>query len=176
VTDVLPRSFYARDTVKVARELLGKTLAHGALAGAIVETEAYHGLDDLASHGRKRTPRSEIMYGPAGVAYVYQIYGMWYCLNAVTGDEGFPAAVLIRAVHLPDDPRAAAGPGKLCRALGIDKRHNGGDLARGPIVVGDGPAPKKIRRGPRIGVDYAGAWADKPWRFWIDGDPAVSRP
>jgi DNA-3-methyladenine glycosylase len=182
----LPRAFYERETVAVARELLGKLLVRRLprgrlLAGRVVETEAYHGFDDLASHAHGGpTPRSQIMYGPAGYAYVYQIYGVWFCLNAVTGPAEFPSAVLLRAVHVPGpDPRAGAGPGKLTRALRIDKRHNGQDLVGGGVLwlADDGhrvPADK-ITSGARIGVEYAGAWAKLPWRFWVDGDPAVSR-
>jgi DNA-3-methyladenine glycosylase len=181
----IPRAFYERDTVEVARDLLGKVLSrrlHGGavVQGRIVETEAYHGPDDRASHAfRGRTPRTSIMFGPPGIAYVYQIYGVWFCLNAVTMSDGFPAAVLVRGVHLAgDDERAGAGPGKLCRAMDIDRRLNGEDLVRGDALwlEDDGaPAPARIRAGRRIGVDYAGRWASRPWRFWIDAHPAVSK-
>jgi DNA-3-methyladenine glycosylase len=176
----LPREFYARDTRVVARELLGKVLVAGERRARIVETEAYHGIDDAASHGHGGpTPRSAIMYGPAGFAYVYLIYGVWNCLNIVTGDAGFPAAVLIRAAHVEGDPdpRAAAGPGKLCRALAIDRTWNGEDVVAGTRlhVVDEGPAIGPIRTGPRIGVDYAGDWAARPWRFWLGRDPSISR-
>jgi DNA-3-methyladenine glycosylase len=173
---VLGREFYARDGRVVARELLGKVLVAPRGRARIVETEAYHGPHDGASHARRGpTPRAKIMFGPPGVAYVYLIYGMYSCLNAVCGEDGFPSAVLIRAVDLAG--REGAGPGKLCRALGIDRRLNGVALTRGaPIAIeDDGHVVKRIRRGPRIGVAYAGAWADKPWRFWIDQHPAVSR-
>lgn len=180
----LPRAFYERDTSEVARDLLGKLivrrLREGLLLQArIVETEAYHGPEDKASHAyRGRTPRTAPMFGQAGVAYVYQIYGVWFCLNAVTVGEGFPAAVLIRAAELPgDDPRAGAGPGKLCASLDIDKRLNTADLVTGADLwfADDGFAPAKLARGTRIGVEYAGRWAARPWRFWIAGHPAVSR-
>src|SRR5262249_27187404 len=105
------------------------------------------------------------------------IYGMWCCFNVVTGADGVPSAVLVRAAHLPGDPRAAAGPGRLCPALGVDRARNGADLVRGGSVwiAGDGVRPAAVATGPRVNVDYAGAWAKKRWRFWIAGDPAVSR-
>jgi DNA-3-methyladenine glycosylase len=177
----LPRTFYDRDTTVVARELLGKVIVRGRLRARIVETEAYHGFDDEASHAHGGpTPRSAIMFGEPGRAYVYQIYGMYFCLNAVTGAVGFPSAVLVRAgaVTANDDARAGAGPGKLCRALGIDKKQNGLDLtARGELWIGDdgAVAPETISAGPRVNVDYAGEWAKRPWRYWIDGHRAVSR-
>jgi DNA-3-methyladenine glycosylase len=176
----LERAFYARDTRVVARELLGKLLVRGRRRARIVETEAYHGLDDAASHGHGGpTPRSAIMFGPAGFAYVYLIYGMWSCLNVVTGDVGVPSAVLIRAAALAGggDPREAAGPGKLCRALGIDRALNGADLVAGDAlwIADDGAAAGAVRRGPRVGVPYAGEWAARPWRYWIAGHPAVSK-
>lgn len=184
----VPRAFYDRDTVEVARALCGKLLARHVADGTtdgttvyarIVETEAYHGPDDRASHAfRGRTPRAAIMFGPPGVAYVYQIYGMYFCLNVVTMAAEFPAAVLIRAACVPgDDVRAGAGPGKLCRALGIDKQLNGLDLVHGRElwIAEDDSAPPRTRRGPRIGIDYAGACARRPWRFWIADHPTVSK-
>ena len=175
------RAFYARDTRRVARELLGMLVVTPHGRGRIVETEAYHGPGDQASHARRGpTPRARIMFGEPGHAYVYLIYGMHHCLNAVTGKAGFPSAVLIRAVDIAGhDPRAGAGPGKVCRALAIDRRANGADLtAAGPVWIEDDgerfPA-RQVKTGPRIGVDYAGAWADRPWRYWIAGHPAVSR-
>lgn len=176
----LERAFYARDTRVVARELLGKLLVRGRRRARIVETEAYHGLDDAASHGHGGpTPRSAIMFGPAGFAYVYLIYGMWSCLNVVTGDVGLPSAVLLRAAALEagEDPREAAGPGKLCRALGIDRALNGADLVDGDAlwIADDGTAAGAVRQGPRVGVDYAGAWAARPWRYWIADHPSVSK-
>jgi len=172
--DVLPRSFYQRPTLLVAQALLGKTLVHGDLRVRIVETEAYLGPDDLASHaaGWRRTPRNEVMYGPAGHAYVYFIYGMYFCLNVVTEDEGFPTAVLIRA----GDP-GARGPGVLCRELGLTREHNGLDLtAGGSLRIEAGPPPReKVVEAPRVGVDYAADWAAKPLRFYLDGNPWVSR-
>jgi DNA-3-methyladenine glycosylase len=178
----LPRAFYERDTVTVARELLGKTICvSGGVRARIVETEAYHGEADRASHAsRGRTKRTAVMFGPPGHAYVYLIYGMWDCLNVVTMEEGFPAAVLIRAAHVEavDDLREGAGPGKLCRALGIDRALDGVDVVRGEAlwIEDSAAAARKIRRGPRINVDYAGPkWAARPWRFWLDGDPSVSK-
>jgi DNA-3-methyladenine glycosylase len=175
---VLPRAFYARDGRTVARDLLGKILCAPGGRGRIVETEAYHGPDDAASHARRGpTPRAKIMFGPAGMAYVYLIYGMYSCLNVTTGDDGYPSAVLLRAVAIEGaEAKVGAGPGKLCRALGVDRGLNGHDLTRGHTLwIEDGPPPKKIRRGPRIGVAYAGVWAEKHLRYWADNDPAVSR-
>ena len=177
----LPRTFYARDTRLVARELLGAWVVTPGRAARIVETEAYHGLDDAASHAfGGPTPRSAIMFGRPGVAYVYLIYGVWSCLNVVTGEQGFPSAVLIRAGAIDGaDAREAAGPGKLCRALAIDRGHNGEDLVTGKAlwIARDrrDAAPAQIAEGRRIGVDYAGDWAERPWRFWIADHPSVSR-
>jgi DNA-3-methyladenine glycosylase len=180
----LPRDFYARDTRVVARALLGTVVCsrhEGKVRAArIVETEAYHGPDDAASHSHGGpTPRSAIMFGPPGYAYIYLIYGMWSCLNVVTGAIGFPSAVLIRAGAMLDgeDVRAGAGPGKLCRALGIDRRENGTDLVASQRlwIADDGFGPPRIRRGKRVNVDYAGDWAGRPWRFWIADHPSVSR-
>jgi DNA-3-methyladenine glycosylase len=180
----LPRAFYERHTLRVARDLLGKLLVRQRgdtiRVGRVVETEAYHGHDDQASHAsRGMTPRNAVMFGPPGHAYVYQIYGVWFCLNAVTCRAGFPAAVLIRAVLL-DEAREGAGPGKLCRALGIDKTLSGVDLVRDDRLsfADDGYRLGRgaIATGPRIGVDYAGAWAQRPWRLWVKDHPEVSRP
>jgi len=179
----LGHGFYERDTVDVARDLLGKVVCarpHRTLRSArIVETEAYHGLDDRASHAHGGpTPRSAIMYGPPGHAYIYLIYGVWFCLNVVTGPERFPSAVLIRAGEVAGaEVRAGSGPGKLCQALRLDRRQNGADLIAGPRLwlEDDGYVPARVARGPRVNVAYAGGWARKPWRFWIDGHPSVSR-
>jgi DNA-3-methyladenine glycosylase len=180
---VLPHSFYDRDTQTVARELLGTLLAHrvdGALrVGRIVETEAYLGPHDLAAHSSKRrTARTEVMFGPPGHAYVYLIYGMYHCLNFVTREVGHASAVLIRALEPVSGIDAkTSGPGLLCRALGIDRRRNGFDLTSEELFVA---APGKstrfrITKRPRIGVDYAGEWAQKPLRFYIQDNPFVSR-
>lgn len=178
----LPRSFYLAPTLTVARRLLGMHLVHEVRGhrriGRIVETEAYLGPRDLAAHSaRGRTPRNEVMFGPPGHAYVYFIYGIWHCFNVVTRAEGTPHAVLIRAlepvgrIDLP-----TWGPGLLCRAFGIDRSQNGLDLTKKPLwiekpVVYSHP---RIARATRIGVDYAGDWAHKPWRFFDRDSPYVS--
>jgi DNA-3-methyladenine glycosylase len=179
----LARSFYDRPTLDVARDLCGKILVHrrgrSHLEGRIVETEAYRGPEDRACHAsRGRTKRTELLFGPPGFAYVYLIYGMYYCLNAVTEKEGFPAAVLIRALEVTGKRPVASmsGPGRLCRALHIDLRLNGADFTGDTLFVEDrGESVGTIGTSPRIGVDYAGEWAQKPWRFFIEGSPAVSR-
>lgn len=185
----LPRAFYDRPTLEVARALLGKYLVRhtpeGPIIGRIVETEAYVGPEDRASHAwRGLTPRTAVMFGPPGYAYVYMIYGVHYCLNVVTEREGYPAAVLIRALEpiAPAVGRAPIipnGPGKVCRYLVVDRTFNGADLCGSVLYVedrGDTVAPDQIASTPRIGVDYAGPWREKPWRFYIRGNPFVSRP
>lgn len=164
----LQGDFYLQPTLKVAESLIGKFLVHKTsgkiYAAEIVETEAYAGFDDKASHAsRGKTKRNEIMFGPGGFAYVYLIYGMYHCLNFVTEKEGYPAAVLIRGL----DFSKADGPGKLCREFVITKQnHNGLDLQKDILFVEDrGIKPKKIVTGPRIGIDYAGECKDWPWRF-----------
>jgi DNA-3-methyladenine glycosylase len=191
----LDREFFRRPTLDVASELLGKVLVRRIngriLAGRIVETEAYVGPHDLACHAsRGRTPRTEIMFGPPGFAYVYMIYGVYFCLNAVTENEGFPAAVLIRAVEplqnvqvmrafrnaVKRDTNISSGPGKLCMAMGIDRQLNGEDLTGRTLSIEDrGFTPDRIATSPRVGVDYAGEFKDKPWRFYVEGNPHVSR-
>lgn len=178
----LTRRFFARPSAVVARALLGKRLVFGGRSGIIVETEAYLGPEDRASHARFGvTRRNAVMFGPAGVSYVYLCYGIHELFNIVTGADGEGQAVLIRALALPRgaaDPREMAGPGKLTRALGIGREHSGLDLTNGsPIALEPGRriAPERVAVGPRIGVDYAGAWADEPLRFWVEGNPAVSR-
>jgi len=179
----LPRTFFARDAVALAEDLVGMHLAirqpGGVTIGRIVETEAYQGPDDLAAHsvGGRRTARTEVMYGPAGHAYVYLIYGIWNCLNVVAAKPGIPHAVLLRAV----EPVSALtgpswGPGLLCRAFDIDRSHNGLDLRGKQLWI---EAPKttrtgRVSSGPRIGVDYAGEWAQRPWRFFDPDSPFVS--
>lgn len=177
----LPHAFYARDAVTVARELIGCVLVHRRRAGVIVETEAYLGPEDLASHARfGPTARTSVMFGPAGVSYVYLCYGIHEMFNIVTGADGEGQAVLIRAIApylgLPDDPAVGRGPGKVTIALGIDRRHDRKDLARGPLFVARGLAPPAVASGPRVGVAYAGAWAERPYRFWWRDHPSVSRP
>jgi DNA-3-methyladenine glycosylase len=158
----------------VARDLLGKTLVHREQSGRIVEVEAYVGPNDRASHARVgRRGRAAIMYGPAGFAYVYQIYGVHFCFNVVTETDGYPGAVLVRAIELA----GGSGPGLVCRALGIDKSCNGLDLTTSDLYVTNSQAipDKDVRVGPRIGVDYAGEWAAHPWRFWVASSQHVSR-
>jgi DNA-3-methyladenine glycosylase len=171
----LPRSFYSRDTIAVARELLGKYLVHGDRVGKIVETEAYLGPHDLAAHSSKgRTKRNEVMFGPPGHAYVYMIYGMYFCMNVVTEHA---AAVLIRALEPVNDLTGkTSGPGLLCNAMKIDRRLNGHDLLSANFFVADGSAPFRIVKRPRIGVDYAGHWARRHLRFYIAGNLFISRP
>ena len=179
----LSRRFFSRSADVVARALLGKVLVHGDRAGVVVETEAYLGTHDQASHARfGRTKRNDVMFGDAGVAYVYLCYGMYDLFNVVTGPRGRPEAVLIRALEpmtgLSPSPAIARGPGKLTRALGLSRAHNRVDLVESEVLTirpGRRVAPEMIAAGPRVGVDYAGAWADEPLRFWIDGHPAVSR-
>jgi DNA-3-methyladenine glycosylase len=187
----LPRSFYQRPTEKVARELVGKLLVRqgpgpGRQIARIVEVEAYLGERDLASHARRGpTPRTRIMFGPPGHLYVYLIYGIYHCMNLVTEPEGTAGAVLIRAAETiepgpVDDPKRLRGPGKLCRGLAITRAENGIDLTRAdsPLYLLDDPQarPRRIARSPRIGVDYAGAWAARPLRFYLTGHPGVSGP
>lgn len=178
----LPREFFARKAVAVARDLLGcrlvRELPAGPRIGRIVETEAYDGPGDRASHAsRGRTPRNEVMFGPPGFTYVYLVYGIHHCLNLVTGPAGYPAAVLIRALEpVAGIERSTQGPGRLCRALDIDRTCDRLDVASGPLFVlpRDGPRPR-IASTPRIGVDYAGAHARKPWRFLVVGGSWVSK-
>jgi DNA-3-methyladenine glycosylase len=145
-----------------------------------VETEAYVGPQDLACHASKgRTARTEVMFGPPGRAYVFLIYGMYWCFNVVTCASGVGAAVLVRAVEPTEGIDAAVrtdGPGRLCRALGITRAHNGANLLGGTLYIEQAPPvpPRRRARGPRIGVDYAGPWAAKPYRFWIRGNAHVS--
>ena len=181
---VLPRIYFSRPTLTVARSLIGKYLVRAidgrTLAGRIIEVEAYVGPQDRACHASKgRTQRTEVMFGPAGVAYVYLIYGMYHCLNVVTEREELPSAVLIRAIEL--DGELIDGPGRLCRALEVDRRLNRVDLTTGESlwfedrgeVVGRGT----VGAYPRIGVDYAGTWAKKLWRFRLSRitDPTRTR-
>ncbi len=186
---LLPRRFYERPATDVARALLGKVLVHGKLSARIVETEAYLGLADGASHAfRGPTPRTQVIFGPPGHAYVYLIYGIYDCLNVVAEPEGSPGCVLIRALepltgiaemrsHRPVDrlQDLANGPGKLTRALGITLRHNGADLTRGPISLhqpaGDAET-FEIAVSPRVGITRNADW---PLRFFIAGNAFVSR-
>jgi DNA-3-methyladenine glycosylase len=194
-TTKLPRSFYEQQTVDVAKQLLGKYLVRkhpeGLTAGRIVETEAYIGPHDLACHAAKgRTARTEVMFGSAGHAYVYFVYGVHYMLNLVTEAADHPAAVLIRAleptdgIELMEHRRGTenrrslcSGPGKLCQAFAIDRSLNGADLCGDIVYIEDRgePIPKLLAR-PRIGVDYAGKWKDKHFRFLMRGNEFISRP
>jgi len=195
----LPRGFYARgDALAVARDLLGKLLVVPApagerVSGRVVEVEAYCGVEDRASHayGGRRTPRTETMYRAGGVAYVYFVYGMHHQFNVVTGPEGLPHAVLVRAVEpvegielmrrrrpLRKDRDLTSGPGKLCQALGIERSYDGEDLLGRRVWLEETdspPADEEIAAGARVGVAYAGADALKPWRFWVKGSECVSR-
>jgi DNA-3-methyladenine glycosylase len=181
VASPLPLEFYERDTVEVAQALLGaivvRQVGDQRRAGRVVETEAYVGADDLACHARTGpSGRAAVMYGPPGVAYVYLIYGMHHCLNAVTEAAGRPGAVLIRAIE-PIEGIAGRtdGPGRICRELAIDRRLNGVPLAPPELWLEPGQPVAAIASGPRIGVDYAGEWAERPWRFWVPGSRWVSR-
>jgi DNA-3-methyladenine glycosylase len=179
---VLPRTYFNRPTLIVARSLIGKYLVRAidgrVLAGKIVEVEAYVGPEDKACHASKgRTQRTDVMFGPGGVAYVYLIYGMYHCLNVVTEREEFPSAVLIRAIEI--DGELIDGPGRLCRALQIDRNLNLVDLTTGKSIWFEdrGVLVKKadVKAYPRIGVDYAGEWAQKPWRFRLSRVTAPTR-
>ena len=179
---ILKKSFYARPTLEVARKLLGLVLVRKIrrkeIRAVITEVEAYVGEDDLASHASKgRTKRTELMYGEAGHAYVYMIYGMYHCLNIVTEKKDFPAAVLIRTVKIEGmEYKKTNGPGKLCKFLKIDRRLNGHDMTKGEKLwietrrsraTGEIPI-KNIVSTTRIGVDYAKHCKDYPWRFSVD--------
>jgi DNA-3-methyladenine glycosylase len=183
MTQVLPRAFFARNSLDLARDLLGMQLVirrpAGLAIGRIVETEAYQGPEDLAAHsvGGRRTARTEVMYGPAGYAYVYLIYGIWNCLNVVAAKPGIPHAVLLRALEPVAGIAAPSwGPGLLCRAFDIDRSHNGLDLRGDELWIQAPKTPRAVRvgTGPRIGVEYAGKWARRPWRFFDRDSPYVS--
>lgn len=193
----IPRNFYLNeDTLSVARELLGKLLVipdeNGRrISGMIVETEAYLGPTDRAAHsfGGRRTPRNEVMYGPAGHVYVFFVYGMYYQFNVVCGPVDKPHAILIRAVEPVEgieimrerrgemkDRNLTSGPGKLCIALAIDRDLNGEDLLDKKVWLEDHRTfTDEIAIGRRIGIDYAGEDTQKPWRFWVKGNEFVSK-
>lgn len=181
----LPRAFFERDALVLARALVGTRLvvraAEGARVARIVETEAYRGPKDLACHARAGlTKRTRTLYGPPGHAYVFLIYGMYDCFNVVCFGEGKGHAVLIRAVEpVSGIPSAAgtAGPGRLTRALGITRADDTHDLVEGRrIFVASRDRRPRIAITPRVGVAYAGEWADRPWRFFDAGSGHVSRP
>lgn len=180
----LPRSFYNRDTITVARELLGQHLVHIARGveriGRIVEVEAYLGPHDLAAHSaRGLTERTRVMFGPPGHAYVYFIYGMYHCMNVVTEPEGHASAVLLRALEpVKNVTGRTCGPGLLCRALHIDRRLNAQDLLSDDLFIATPPRREAfaIVNRPRVGVDYARHWARRHLRFYIKDNPFVSRP
>jgi len=176
----LKQSFFAREAAEVAHSLIGCALVHGKRMGMIVETEAYIGPEDRACHARfGPTARTSVMFGPAGRSYVYLCYGIHELFNIVTGPDGHGQAVLVRAIApiagLPDDPTVGRGPGKVTRALAIDRRHDRRDLANGALYVAAHVTPPRIATGPRIGVDYAGTWAKRKLRFWWPGHASVSR-
>lgn len=179
---VLGPDFFERDTLEVAAELVGKLLVReieGEVRwGRLVEVEAYCGPEDRAAHSwRGLTPRTSVMFGPPGRAYVYFIYGMHNCLNFVTRPEGSPQAVLVRALEPGPGVGRCSGPGLVCRALDIDRSLNGVPLEPPVLYVVDDdfrPAPGEVVRTPRIGVEYAGEWAELPWRFCLPG-PHLSR-
>jgi DNA-3-methyladenine glycosylase len=179
----LTRSFYERDTVTVAKELLGKHLVHASCGmervGRIVEVAAYLGSHDLAAHSaRGLTERTKVMFGPPGHAYVYMIYGMYSCMNVVTEPEGHASAVLLRALEpVKNLEGRTQGPGLLCRAMEIDRRLNAHDLLSDDFYIADGPpwGPMTIVKKPRVGVHYAGHWAKRLLRFYISGNPFISK-
>lgn len=200
----LKREFYNRDTVEVAKDLLGKILVHSVggkiTSGKIVEVEAYKGIIDKAAHtyNGRRTERVEVMYGKPGLSYVFFIYGMHYCMNVVTREEGIGEAVLIRALEPVDGIEIMSerrynlpfeelkekhiinltnGPSKLCKAMDIDKRGcNGIDLCEDILFIKEShKEPFDIGISKRIGIDYAGEAKDFPWRFFIEGNKFVSK-
>ena len=190
---ITDRSWFDRPALEVAPELLGMELIHdtpgGRVVGRLVEVEAYQGPEDLAAHSsRGRTPRNAVMFGAPGHLYVYLIYGLHLCANVVCGPGTKPEAVLLRAAEITvgqdlarrrrgdvPDARLAAGPGNLGAALGLERSLDGADLLAGPIRLAHGARPARIKRTPRIGVDYAGEWAARPMRFSIADDPHRSR-
>lgn len=179
----LPRSFYNRKAPTVARGLLGKLLVHRVdgvfRVGRIVEVEAYLGPGDLAAHtARGETPRTRAMFGPPGHIYVYLVYGLHHCMNVVTEPEGVGTAVLVRALEpVANLPVPANGPGRVCKAMAIGLEHYGHDLLSDTLFVAAPPVAHRIHvvARPRVGVDYAGEWAAKPLRFYIEGNRCVSK-
>jgi DNA-3-methyladenine glycosylase len=184
-TRTLDRAFFDRPALVVARELLGMVLVwhgeSGAQAGRIVEVEAYDGPEDAASHARSGPQgRAAVMFGPAGYAYIYLIYGIHHCLNISTGPQGYPAAVLIRALEpLEGIAGGTNGPGRLCKVLGLDRRHNGFDMTGDSLFVEDRGLPVReedVVAKARIGIQFAGEpWISQPWRFYERGNRWVSK-
>jgi DNA-3-methyladenine glycosylase len=181
----LPRTFYDRDPILVAQELLGMHLVHVVdgveRVGRIVEVEAYLGPHDLAAHSsRGLTNRTRVMFGPPGHAYVYMIYGMHWCVNVVTQAEGMASAVLLRALEpVKNIEGRTQGPALLCKAMAIDSRLNGHDLLSDDFFIRrprKSSHPISIVKRPRIGVDYAGDWARRLLRFYIRGNAFISKP
>lgn len=195
---MVSNSLWEKSTEEIAYQLLDLVLvretADGIMAGRIVECEMYQGPGDKGAHsyGGVPTPRTEVMYGAGGVAYVYLIYGMYHCLNVVTGPQGTPHAILIRALEPlvgveqmrqavkpgVDDRTLLAGPGKICRALNIDRTFNGHPLWRPPLYLAQWPEgwpPYEVSRGPRINIGYAEEAQHFPWRFWVAHHPSVSK-
>ena len=179
---ILPREYFDRPTLEVARSLVGKYLVREQggrlIAGRVIEVEAYIGQEDKACHASKgRTARTDVLFGPPGHAYVYLCYGMYEMLNVVTEQEGFPAAILLRAVEC--EGRLIDGPGRLTRAFDIDRRLNRCDLTLGESLWfedRDEVVPTGLlATHPRIGVGYAGEWAHKPWRFRLTTETAKPR-
>jgi len=186
---LIARPFYDRPVLEVARDLLGAIVVHDEVALRLTEVEAYAGGHDPASHAfRGPTPRTAVMFGPGGHAYVYFTYGMHFCVNLVCGPDGQASAVLLRAGAIVDgleiararrlgarDRDLARGPARLTVALGIDRAFDGADVTRADsplrVLRGDAVPDDAVRRGPRVGVSMA---AELPWRMWIDGEPTVS--
>ncbi len=197
----VPREFFVQPTHMLARNLLGKVLMLESAGGRIVEVEAYQGPTDRGAHsfGGRRTARTEVMFGEPGHAYIYRIYGRYDCVNVVSAAAGRPEAILVRALeplaasvdefvrrrncppgtHSARIPILTNGPGRLTQALGIDRSWNGHPLWQEPFYIADDgvvvPA-SDLRQGPRVGIAYAGMAAEFPWRYWIAGNPFVSRP
>ncbi|NUP06628.1 MAG: DNA-3-methyladenine glycosylase [Polyangiaceae bacterium] len=191
--DPLPSSFYDRPVLGLARALVGKILVHatpdGIAAGRIVETEAYRGPEDLAAHSAngRRTKRTEAMFGPAGRAYMFLLYGTSWAFNVTAGALDHPHAVLVRALEplvghdlmarrrslTPERRELTNGPGKLCQALALDRSHYGACLVSSPLFISDGISGK-VGRSPRINIDYAGVWAQRDWRFYERDNRYVS--
>lgn len=199
IDERLPRDFFQRPTIEVCHDLIGQYFFSNhegvVTGGRIVEAEAYCGPEDLGAHtsGSRRTPRNEAMYGPKGHAYIYLIYGMYWCINAVCGPADKPQACLIRALepvigldemrlrlNAPDarTNTLCRGPGKLCRALALDKAHYGADLLHDKVFLLPGNLAENeiVGASPRINIDYAGEYKEKPWRFYLRKNPCVSGP